>query len=145
MKSFKRKLRRIIYTDHCYHFRPILLKMDSNLTVSTSAPPWRRVILALQFSKAYYEVLTDGRNIKQIDFHKFHFSISLFVVMTSIIQKVEKKHASDDVKHHALYAYFYLGYNKSRIAKIYKKHPTTINNWIQRYEESGSVKSVNGF
>lgn len=129
MKSFKRKLRRIIYTDHCYHFRPILLKMDSNLTVS----------------KAYYEVLTDGRNIKRIDFHKFHFSISLFVVMTSIIQKVEKKHASDDVKHHALYAYFYLGYNKSRIAKIYKKHPTTINNWIQRYEESGSVKSVNGF
>lgn len=60
--------------------------------------------------------------------------------MASILQNVGNKHATDDVKYHALYAYFFLGHSKSEIAKMYHKDPTTINNWIIRYEESGSVE-----
>lgn len=59
--------------------------------------------------------------------------------MAAILQKVGKKHATDDVKYHALYAYFFLGYNKTKIGKIYRKDPTTINSWIVRYEETGTV------
>lgn len=60
--------------------------------------------------------------------------------MALILQKVSNKHATEDVKYHALYAYYFLGYNKSKVAEIYRKDPTTINNWIVRYEESGSLK-----
>lgn len=58
--------------------------------------------------------------------------------MASILQAT-KKHTSDDVKYHALYAYYFLGVNKSQIAKSYHKDPTTITNWITRYEESGML------
>lgn len=50
-----------------------------------------------------------------------------------------KKHASDDVKHYALYGFYYLGLKKSELAKIYRKDITTINKWIARYEETSSV------
>lgn len=59
--------------------------------------------------------------------------------MASILQNVGKKHATDDVKYHALYAYLFLGYNKTKIANIYRKDPTIINNWIVRYNETGTV------
>lgn len=59
--------------------------------------------------------------------------------MSSIFEKVARKHATDDVKYHALYGYFFLGFTKRKIAKIYRKDPTTINNWIMRYEETGNV------
>lgn len=49
------------------------------------------------------------------------------------------KHASSDVKYHALYGYYHLGLKKTAFAKNYKKDKTTITNWIDRYEGSGSV------
>lgn len=57
--------------------------------------------------------------------------------MASILQAT-KKDASDDVKYHALYSFYFLGYNRSKIAKLFHKDPTTITNWITRYE-SGTL------
>lgn len=54
-----------------------------------------------------------------------------------LILQASKKHASDDVKYHALYAYYFLGFNKSKIGTIYHKDPKTITNWITRYEDTG--------
>lgn len=59
--------------------------------------------------------------------------------MALILQNVCKKHATDDVKFHALYAYFFLGHNKTKIGEIYRKDRTTIKNWIERYDVSGTV------
>lgn len=50
-----------------------------------------------------------------------------------------KKHASDEVKCYALYGFFYLGLKKGQLAKMYRKDITTITNWIDRYEETGTV------
>lgn len=50
-----------------------------------------------------------------------------------------KKHASEDVKHYALYGFYYLGIKKSELARIYHKDISTINKWITRYEENNSV------
>lgn len=50
-----------------------------------------------------------------------------------------KKHASGDVKCYALYGFFYLGMKKSQLAKVYRKDISTITNWINHYEESGTV------
>lgn len=49
------------------------------------------------------------------------------------------RHASSDVKYHALYGYYHLGLTKTKLGNIYNKDITTITNWINRYEESGSV------
>lgn len=60
--------------------------------------------------------------------------------MSQILQKVQNKHASDEVKYYALYGYFFLGLNKTELSKTYNKSVTTISNWITHYEESGSVE-----
>lgn len=60
--------------------------------------------------------------------------------MAQILQKVYKKHASDEVKYYALYGYFFLGLNKTQLSKTYNKSVTTISNWITHYDESGSVE-----
>lgn len=50
------------------------------------------------------------------------------------------KHATEDVKYHALYGYYHLGLTKTQLGRFYKKDNTTITNWIQRYEQQGSVE-----
>lgn len=59
--------------------------------------------------------------------------------MAQILQKVNKKHASDDVKCYALYAYYFLERNKTQISKMYHKSVSTIANWISYYENTGSL------
>lgn len=49
------------------------------------------------------------------------------------------KHASPEVKYYALYGYYYLGMSKTELGRTYRKDITTISNWIERYEESGSL------
>lgn len=58
--------------------------------------------------------------------------------MSNILANVNKKHASDKVKYYALYAYYFLGHNKTQISKIYSKSVSTITNWVTRYEATGS-------
>lgn len=59
--------------------------------------------------------------------------------MAQILQNVNKKHASDEVKYYALYAYYFLGRNKTDLSKNYNKSVSTITNWITHYEATGSV------
>lgn len=61
-----------------------------------------------------------------------------FVLKEMIFEHVNK-HATSEVKYHALYGYYHLGLTKTKLGKIYKKDVTTITNWISRYEEKGSV------
>lgn len=60
----------------------------------------------------------------------------------ALILQASKKHASDDVKYHALYAYYFLGFSKSKIGTLYNKDPKTITNWITRYEETGVLSRM---
>lgn len=59
--------------------------------------------------------------------------------MSEILANVNKKHASDQVKYYALYNYYFMGFSKTKISKIYNKSITTITNWISRYEETGEA------
>lgn len=59
--------------------------------------------------------------------------------MANILQKVTAQHSSDDVKYHALYGYYFLGFNKAKLAQIYHKDFKTIANWISKYESTGEV------
>lgn len=59
--------------------------------------------------------------------------------MAQILQNVNKKHASDEVKYYALYAYYFLGRSKTQLPKNYNKSVSTITNWITHYEATGSV------
>lgn len=59
--------------------------------------------------------------------------------MTQILANIVNKHASDEVKCYALYAYFFLGRSKTQISKMYHKSVSTITNWISHYESSGTV------
>lgn len=58
---------------------------------------------------------------------------------SGLIHSKVSKHASDDVKYHCLYGYFFLGVSKAKLAKIYAKDICTISNWLQKFEETGNV------
>lgn len=57
----------------------------------------------------------------------------------SISHAIFHDHASENTKFHALYCYFLLRKTKSEIAEIFGKSPSTITNWIERYEQEGDV------
>lgn len=59
--------------------------------------------------------------------------------MAQILENVNKKHASDEVRWYALYAYFFLGRSKTQVSKMFNKSVSTITNWIAHYENTGSV------
>lgn len=58
--------------------------------------------------------------------------------MSSILEVIHK-HADESVIFHALYGYYFLGIPKIQLSKIYHKSPSTITNWIQKFEEDGHV------
>lgn len=59
--------------------------------------------------------------------------------MAQILSNVINKHASDEVRCYALYAYYFLGRSKTQIATTYHKSVSTISNWISFYESTGSL------
>lgn len=66
---------------------------------------------------------------------KFIFSVCR---AAEVLAKVLKP-ASEDVIYHCLYGYYFLGYRKAALARIYGKSKPTISNWIRRYEEEQLV------
>lgn len=58
---------------------------------------------------------------------------------TSIIREKIRKHASVDAVYRCLYGYYFLGIKKKTLAKNYAKAPSTITEWIQRFEKTGYV------
>lgn len=57
--------------------------------------------------------------------------------MDTILQEINAKHASKNTVYHCLYGYYFLGLKRNHLARIYKKHPTTIAGWIKKYEQEG--------
>lgn len=55
-----------------------------------------------------------------------------------IIRQVRGRQASD--KYHVLYGYYFLGLNKTQLSEVYSKTKVTVANWINRYENEGSVQ-----
>ncbi|KAH9115162.1 hypothetical protein LEN26_013001 [Aphanomyces euteiches] len=60
--------------------------------------------------------------------------------MALLIREVEQRHASVNTILHALYGYYFLGVTKGQLARLYRKHVNTIDNWIKRYEDDGSYE-----
>lgn len=59
--------------------------------------------------------------------------------MNQITQAVFRRQASANTKYHALYGFFFLGFTKLQLAKIYGKTSVTIGNWIREYKSSGMM------
>lgn len=57
--------------------------------------------------------------------------------MTDILQTVSHRRASVNTIYHAFYGYFFLGLSKAKLSRIYRKHKTTISNWISSYRQNG--------
>ena len=57
----------------------------------------------------------------------------------SISHAVFHEQASENTKYHALYNYFFLKKSKLEIAEIFGKSPSTITNWIDRYDKEGDI------
>ncbi len=58
----------------------------------------------------------------------------------ALILKNVNKHASDEVKYHALYGYYFLGFSKTQLAVQYNKSVSTITNWVTYYENIGTME-----
>lgn len=59
--------------------------------------------------------------------------------MATIINQVKRRQASQNTMYHALYGYYFLGFNRTKLSKIYGKTVTTISNWIEKYETEGKL------
>lgn len=57
--------------------------------------------------------------------------------MESIRREVFQKHASPNTVMHCMYGYFFQGFSKRELAKIFGKNIRTISNWVTRYEADG--------
>ncbi|KAH9124519.1 hypothetical protein AeMF1_004737 [Aphanomyces euteiches] len=60
--------------------------------------------------------------------------------MATLLQAVEQHHASVNTVMHALYDYYFLGVSKQELARLYKKHVNTIDNWVRRNEAEGTYQ-----
>ncbi|XXQ38526.1 Tc1-like transposase DDE domain-containing protein [Plasmodiophora brassicae] len=58
-----------------------------------------------------------------------------------VSEAIESQHAAKNTKLHALYAYYFIGLKQNQIALLYRKAPSTIGRWIDRYERTGAVSS----
>lgn len=56
-----------------------------------------------------------------------------------VSEAIESQHATENTKLHALYAYYFIGLKQNQIALLYRKAPSTIGRWIERYERTGAV------
>lgn len=56
-----------------------------------------------------------------------------------ICQSIDRQHAGENTRLHALYGYYFLGFKQARIAEIFRKAPCTISRWIEQYEKTGTV------
>eukprot|EP00733_Pompholyxophrys_punicea_P000678 Pompholyxophrys_punicea_v1_NODE_228_length_2676_cov_112.645555.p1 type:complete len:352 gc:universal NODE_228_length_2676_cov_112.645555:1179-124(-) len=59
--------------------------------------------------------------------------------MASLHDIVFTKHASEEVKLHAIYAVRYAGYPQNVVAKVFGKSESWISKWLARYDAVGSV------
>ena len=55
------------------------------------------------------------------------------------IKSAVSGHAHPNTIYHALYAYFFLHFTLTFIAKIFGKSRQCVSNWVKKYEDSGSV------
>lgn len=55
------------------------------------------------------------------------------------LRTVKKIHASPDVRLHALYAHFFIGYSQRKVAVIFGKNVSTISRWVHQFEEEGTL------
>ncbi|KAG9416319.1 hypothetical protein AC1031_000717 [Aphanomyces cochlioides] len=53
-----------------------------------------------------------------------------------ILQQVKHQHASRNTVMHALFMYYFLGIQRTKIARLLCKSLSTVSNWIERYESS---------
>ena len=62
--------------------------------------------------------------------------------VVAMVEAATRQHAHPNTVFHCLYAYYYLGYNKSELAHVFNKSPRTIDNWIRVYETTGTYQRI---
>jgi transposase len=56
-----------------------------------------------------------------------------------LCETIDRTHASECTRIHALYAFYFLGMQQSKVADVYRKSAGTISKWIAQYEKTGTV------
>ncbi|KAI8838058.1 hypothetical protein BJ741DRAFT_663846 [Chytriomyces cf. hyalinus JEL632] len=60
-----------------------------------------------------------------------------------ILQTVKGQHATEEVRFHCLYMYYYQNVSKVKLSVLFGKAPSTISDWILQYEEGrGAVRKA---
>ncbi|XP_062700586.1 uncharacterized protein LOC134284959 [Aedes albopictus] len=62
-------------------------------------------------------------------------------MQNSILQNVQHRRASSNTQYHCLYGYYFLGFSRAQLAKIYSKSKSTISSWIINYERDGILNA----
>lgn len=57
-----------------------------------------------------------------------------------LLENVKGRHADPNTIFHCLYGYYFLGIKKKQLSIIYSKHPSTIAQWISKFESTGNVE-----
>jgi transposase len=57
-----------------------------------------------------------------------------------ILHHVQQQHASKCTIMHALFVYYYLGANRTAVARLFHKSVTTITTWIERFESTSDYE-----
>lgn len=58
---------------------------------------------------------------------------------SKLIQEVKHKQASSNTIYHVLYDYYFMGLNRAQLSRYFGKSPSTITNWITKFENEGTV------
>ena len=56
------------------------------------------------------------------------------------LENTSRRHATVEVKYHALYAIIFLGHQQKDVAVIFNKSEATISKWLKRFQETGSLE-----
>lgn len=68
-----------------------------------------------------------------------NFIIETDAEIPVILKNVKRSRAHENTIYHCLYGFFYLGYQREELAKIYGKSKTTICTWINDFKDKNSV------
>lgn len=63
----------------------------------------------------------------------------------ALIKSCVSGQANEETIYHCLYGFYFLGIKKRELARIYAKSPSTIANWIAKFEKNGHVERKVGF
>ncbi|POM70694.1 Hypothetical protein PHPALM_12831 [Phytophthora palmivora] len=67
-------------------------------------------------------------------------NLLVLYILLKVEEAVISQHASPNTVFYCLYGFYFLGYSRKELARIYHKSIKTIGNWINVYEKTGTYQ-----